>query len=152
MRDEQQRRKITLLHVDDSEDFLLLTRLRLGMIDGDIEIVSTKSGNSALAQLQERSFTCVVSDVQMPQMDGLELLRTLRETGNATPFIFLSSCEDSRTVDAALNHGAIDYIHKDHGSQSYERILEAVRRSQARLRPERRTPPPTPRPRDRKAA
>lgn len=153
MHDDMRRRKISLLHVDDSEDFLLLTRLRLGMLDQDIEIVSASNCDTALAQLGERSFTCVISDVQMPEMDGLELLRTLRSSGNGTPFIFLSSCEDNRTVDAALNNGAVDYISKGHGGETYRRVVEAVRRTQERFLPEHRTtPPPAPLDRARKAA
>lgn len=145
MQDSSPLPKISLLHVDDNEDYLLLMRARLAKLTDELEIVSAADADQALAALNEREFTCILCDFQMPDMDGLQLLQSLRENGNATPFIFLSSRDDQQLADTALRNGASEYITKEIGLEMFQRILKAIRRTQERLNPERQTPPPQPR-------
>lgn len=55
---------------------------------------------------------CVIADIHMPGMDGLTMLRKLREDGNAVPVIILSALDPESTHDRALAIGADDYLSK----------------------------------------
>lgn len=125
--------KITLLHVDDSEDCLLLMRARMSKLAKELEIVSAHDAGAALDALREREISCIICDYQMPDMDGMQLLRSLRDTGNTTPFIFLSSRDDDDVAKTALRTGADAYITKDIGVAMYQQILSAVQRTLHRL-------------------
>jgi len=57
-------------------------------------------------------FDCVISDVRMPEMDGLELQRRLRACGSAVPLIFVTSLADETACAHALRDGAIAWFAK----------------------------------------
>jgi FixJ family two-component response regulator len=56
--------------------------------------------------------SCVVTDVQMPEMSGLELLTNVRSRGNDTPFIFITAFSDESVRAQALKAGAIGFLEK----------------------------------------
>jgi FixJ family two-component response regulator len=62
------------------------------------------------ARLQDSS--CVVADVQMPAMSGLDLLTHMRTQGNKTPFIFITAFPDESVRARALKAGAIGFLAK----------------------------------------
>lgn len=80
---------------------------------------------------------CLVLDVRMPEMSGLELMEQLRERGVALPIIFLSAHGDVPMAVRAIKSGAIDFLQKPFNSQEFlDRInlalkLDASSRRQA---------------------
>jgi two-component system response regulator AtoC len=68
------------------------------------------NGQEALEQMQADSIDLIVSDLQMPVMNGLELLKTLRGQGNDTPCIIITAYGTVETAVDAMKHGACDYI------------------------------------------
>jgi len=81
---------IKVLHVDDNVDDLELTRLRILQIDKELQIESAESVAEALQKAESDGFDCILSDYQMPDMNGLEFLQALRDRGVSIPFIFLT--------------------------------------------------------------
>jgi CheY-like chemotaxis protein len=82
-------RVISVLHVDDEGDFRDLARLFLERA-GDIRVEGVGSAGAALERLNRNGYDAVISDYQMPGMDGITLLKRLREGGNPIPFIILT--------------------------------------------------------------
>ena len=66
---------------------------------------------------------CVISDVQMPYMNGLELQSHLNAQGNATPIIFITAFSDSGAQDRALRAGAICFLNKPFSAQTLSRCI-----------------------------
>src|SRR5580700_2777996 len=76
-----------------------------------------RSGKLAVA-------ACVITDVRMPGMDGLELQRRIRIHRPTLPVIFISAREDSETRQRALNEGAVDFLLKPFDAAN---LLEKIR-------------------------
>lgn len=78
------------------------------------------NGKEALEKLQAESIDLVVSDLQMPVMDGLELLKNLRGQGNNLPFIIITAHATVETAVEAMKQGASDYIIRPFDVQTVE--------------------------------
>ncbi|NLV14557.1 response regulator [Haloarcula argentinensis] len=102
---------IRTLVVDDSDFFAEMTADTLTQQHG-IESVAANSAAEALERLDGGGFDCVVSDYEMPEMDGLELLEAIRETNPSIPFILLTGRGDEETASAAIAAGVADYLLK----------------------------------------
>ena len=116
--------------VDDDANILASVRIALEA-DG-FRVRSYTDGNSALAALENQPADIGVFDIKMPRMDGLELLRKLRQT-SAMPVVFLTSKDDEIDEVFGLKMGADDYITKPFSQRLLiERIRAVLRRSAAR--------------------
>lgn len=92
----------------------------------DIEIALEASDGSTLSEaLRQRSVDVIVSDIRMPGMDGIGLVRTLRERGDPTPVILLTTFDDSELPMRAVDAGAQGFLLKD---ASPEDLCAAIRR------------------------
>jgi DNA-binding response OmpR family regulator len=76
----------------------------------DVTLAST--GNEALEVTYESSFEIMLFDVNIPDFDGFELLKILRESGNSIPCIFLTSLSDIASLSRGFEVGADDYLKK----------------------------------------
>ncbi|MFM1927175.1 MAG: hypothetical protein RLZ06_751 [Actinomycetota bacterium] len=85
-------------------------------------------GNLALREIHERHFDLVISDVNMPKVNGFELLERMRATGNETPVILLTARGDRTDVAVGFRAGADDYVTKPFG------LEELLLRVAARLK------------------
>jgi two-component system response regulator ChvI len=95
--------------VDDDRN--ILQSLSIALIAEGFVTRLYSDGNSALRALTDNPPDLVVCDIKMPNMDGIELLRRVRERGNL-PFIFLTSKTDEEDEAQGLTLGADDYIAK----------------------------------------
>jgi PAS domain S-box-containing protein len=102
---------IQVLLVDDEA---VLSELAKEWLEsyGDIEVTTVASAAECLLRLRNGRFDVVVSDYQMPGMDGIELLKTLRAEGNTLPFILFTGRGRESVVIEALNSGADGYLQK----------------------------------------
>jgi len=66
---------------------------------------------------------CVISDVQMPYMNGLELQSYLNAQGNDTPIIFITAFSDNSAKDRAMKAGAICFLNKPFSAQTLNQCL-----------------------------
>jgi two-component system, LuxR family, response regulator FixJ len=109
--------------IDDDE--AVLDSLRLYFSRQDIDAAGFSSARDFLAALERSSrFDCVVSDVRMPGMSGLDLVRDLNRRGFAQPIILITGHGDIDMAVAAIKIGAFDFIEKpfDEG-----RLLASIR-------------------------
>jgi len=128
---------VSLLYVDDEPALLEMTRRFLERT-GDCSVTTALSAPAAIRLLAERPYDAIVSDYQMPDMDGISFLRHLRERGDTTPFIIFTGRGREDVVIEALNYGADFYIQKggDPKSQFLE-LAHKVRHAVSRRRTER---------------
>jgi len=92
------------------------------------------SATEFLARHDGDASGCVLSDLQMPQMNGLDLQSALAMTGNPIPILFLTAHGDIRSTVQAMRDGAEDFLEK---TAPKTELLDAVTRAIARDRQER---------------
>jgi len=94
----------------------------------DMEVVSAENGLSAKRMLEHEIFSAVVTDLKMPGMDGLELLKWIQKEGQSVPVIMMSAYGEITDAVEAMKLGARDYIVKPFNSQEFiirlRRIIE----------------------------
>jgi two-component system, OmpR family, response regulator ChvI len=102
---------IRIVIVDD--DNLFRESLGLNLIDESYDVTTFSSGSAALDHFASGGHVDVILlDLRMPGMNGLEVLRSLRRSGNTTPVVFLTVLNDEIYEEAALESGAVDFIGK----------------------------------------
>ncbi|MCX6698722.1 MAG: response regulator [Methanomicrobiales archaeon] len=102
---------ISVLLIEDDRDMLGITRTYLTK-KGAISVHTAISAGEALGLLRTRNYDVIVSDYQMPDMNGIELLKDLRAAGNDIPFIIFTGRSREQVVIEALNNGADFYLQK----------------------------------------
>ncbi|MGD9131659.1 MAG: PAS domain S-box protein [Candidatus Bathyarchaeota archaeon] len=102
---------IRVLHVDDDADFLKCSKRILGVHDS-FQIETALSVKEALQKLGQKSYDVIVSDHVMPEKNGLDLLKELRDKGNDIPFILFTGKGREEVAIEALNLGADQYVNK----------------------------------------
>ncbi len=119
-----------IILVDD--DANILASVRMALEAEGFGVKSFTDGESALAALAQTPADIGVFDIKMPRMDGLELLRKLRQTSQM-PVVFLTSKDDEIDEVFGLKMGADDYITKPFSQRLLiERIRAVLRRTKAR--------------------
>ncbi len=102
---------ITVLYVDDEPVMLDTLRLFLER-DPEFHVVTALSGNAALELLKTTRCDAIISDYEMPEMDGIEFLKKIRENYPRLPFIIFTGKGREEIVIESLNNGADYYVRK----------------------------------------
>jgi PAS domain S-box-containing protein len=102
---------IHVLHVDDDESFLRVSQ-RILSATGPFKVRTANSVNEALKKIQHSPFDVVISDYEMPLINGLEFLKTLRQSGSTLPFVLFTGKGREEIAVQALNLGADGYVNK----------------------------------------
>lgn len=87
-------------------------------------VFTAGTGIEALAQLHTRRVGLIISDINMPHMSGLELLREIRKSGNEVPLIFITAHSHKEYIVEAFRLGATDYIEKPFDVESLLKKIE----------------------------
>lgn len=117
-----------VLAVDD--DAAILRTLGIAMRARGYEVETVADGRSALQSLSERVPDVVLLDLGLPDLDGTEVLRRIRQTSQV-PVVVLSARHESDDKVEALDLGADDYVTKPFGMEELlARVRAAVRRAQ----------------------
>lgn len=130
---------IRVLLVDDDRDFVELTADYLEREQNELEIVTETDPTEAIQRIERDTFDCVLSDYKMSPLDGLELLREVRERSQI-PFLLLTGQGSEEIASEAISIGVTDYLQKGFGLDRYtilaNRVVNVVEqhRSQNELR------------------
>ncbi|MBT8506917.1 hypothetical protein AZH53_00540 [Methanomicrobiaceae archaeon CYW5] len=127
---------ISLLYVDDEPALLDLCKIFLER-SGDISVTIAQGAPEGLRLLSEHHFDAILSDYQMPEMDGIAFLKHLREKKDATPFLIFTGKGREEVVIEALNNGADFYIQKGGDPKSqFAELINKIRYAVSRRRAE----------------
>ncbi len=117
---EPERPRVLVVEDDEELNDLLVWYL----VDGGCEVASAKNGSEALAYLGNSSFDVVVTDLAMPDMDGLEMLRQIRGAGAGLQLIVTSGHMDDAAAEELLELTVFQCFEKPFGLRE---VLTAVR-------------------------
>jgi len=144
----QNKSAIQVLHIDDEVDFLTLSKDYVENItNGEIQLDSLSDPTQAIEALQKKKYDAIVCDFLMPSMDGLDLLKIIKEENIDVPFIIFTGRSREEVVIKALNLGADSYLRKGGDAKSQftelindiknivkrKRVEEALRESEERF-------------------
>ncbi|HKA73171.1 MAG TPA: response regulator transcription factor [Xanthobacteraceae bacterium] len=125
---------VKVLVVDDEPPIRKL--LRMGLSAQGYEVIDAPNGRSALERLAQNP-DLIILDLGLPDMQGLELLRTIRGRNDSVPVVVLSSRGDEAGKVQALDLGADDYVTKPFGMDELLARMRAALRHQLQVHGER---------------
>ena len=125
---------IKVLVIDDEPPIRKL--LRMGLTTQGYEILEASNGKAALEKLAEEP-ALIILDLGLPDVQGHELLRTIRTGNEGVPIVVLSSRGDEAGKVQALDLGADDYLTKPFGMEELLARLRAALRHQLQVKGER---------------
>lgn len=131
----------TILVVDDEPDLeaLVLQKFRRQIREGAVAFVFARDGLEALQQIEANpGVDLVVSDINMPRMDGLSLLAKLQEAEDKKSTIIVSAYGDMSNIRTAMNRGAFDFLTKPIDFGDLEATIDKTIRHVEMLREARR--------------
>ncbi len=99
-----------ILIVDDEE--IIRNSLSYFLSSEGFEVDLAENGKTALKKIEEVSYEIIISDINMPEMDGIELLKNVSEIRPETFFVIITAYGSLETAINALRYGAYDYILK----------------------------------------
>jgi PAS domain S-box-containing protein len=102
---------IDVLLVDDEQEIRDISKEFLELKEG-ISVHTATSAGSALEQIKNQDYDIIVSDYQMPEKDGIQLLKEIRGTGNHIPFILFTGKGREEIAIEAFENGADFYLQK----------------------------------------
>ena len=130
-----ERSMIHVLYVDDEPDLLVLGKIFLEK-PGAMTVETATSAPLALDMLEQYPYDAVVSDFQMPEMNGISFLKQVRGKSGDLPFILFTGKGREEVVIDALNNGADFYLQKGGDPQSqfielHHKIIQAVKQRES---------------------
>jgi CheY-like chemotaxis protein len=116
---------IRVLYVDDDTTAL---RTRGGLIEEHdrLEVVTESTVTGGLERLATTGIDCVLSDVEMPDRDGLDFLERVRERDRTFPFVLFGANPSETLVSEALAAGATDFVPKSVCTTSYRLLTHRI--------------------------
>lgn len=115
----------SFLVVDDSttmRQLITMTLKKMGCTSYD----DAPNGKVALEKLSAKSYDIVLTDIDMPEMNGLEFIEAARANQSKTPIVILSTHGDEATRDKGLKLGANDYLTKPLSGSKLADVLERL--------------------------
>jgi DNA-binding response OmpR family regulator len=118
-----------ILIVDDDPYFLrVLSRI---LTDEKFQVTTASKAAEAEQTLREGSFDVVISDLRLPDGDGLSVLESLRRAGSSVPVVILTAYGEVDSYLAAMNAGAVEYLNKPVRSEELLGVVRSCLRSRA---------------------
>src|SRR4051812_10487793 len=104
--------ELPAIHVIDDEASVRTALARLLGADGCYRVSTHACADDFLAAFEPDAHSCVILDVGLPGLNGVELQEQLLQGGQAVPIVFLSGCADVPMCAEALRRGAVDFLTK----------------------------------------
>ncbi|CAM3353297.1 response regulator transcription factor [Vagococcus fessus] len=125
---------MTLLIIEDEPS--LVTLLSYNLKTAGFEVETATDGAVGYQKALENSYECLLVDLMLPSMNGMAIVKKLREAGKKTPLIILTAKDNELDKVLALELGADDYITKPFSTRELEaRIKAVIRRSESSNEP-----------------
>ncbi len=119
-----------VLVVDDEK--IICHTIRIGLQGHNYQVVTAQSAEEALEKIKNEAFDVVLADIRMPEMDGIQMLKAIREIDLRLPVIFITGYPSVETSAEALELGAEAYISKPF--HRVENILVPIESAIARVK------------------
>jgi len=119
-----------IVHVID-DDEALRDSLAFLLRTADLEVMSHASATAFLDALPLIGLTCIITDVRMPGLSGIDLLRRVRELGIEVPVIVITGHGDVPLAVEAMRFGAVDFLEKPFDDEILLQSVRAALRQQA---------------------
>ena len=117
-----------LIAEDDRELRQLFSRV---LVKNGYSVVGVSNGAEALCEIENQFFDIIISDIMMPRVDGYELVRALRDSGNNTPVLMITAKDAFDDMQAGFSSGSDDYMVKPiNVNEMVLRVGALLRRSQ----------------------
>lgn len=127
---------ITVLHVEDDQDLAELAATYLEREDDRLEVRSVPTPEECLDLLGTDDFDGIISDYDLPDKNGIELLTAVRETHPHLPFILFTGKGSEEVAGDAISAGVTDYLQKEIGTSQFtvlaNRLTNAIEQHRAR--------------------
>lgn len=118
--------------IDDQS--LMRSSIEQTLASQDHKVHAFASALDALTEIKQRSFDVILSDLKMPGMDGVSMMRELRRLGIDTPVILMTAYASVETAVEAMKLGAFDYIQKPFNAEEVAILIERAVRERNMLR------------------
>jgi DNA-binding NtrC family response regulator len=118
-----------ILVVDDEAPVLVVLKKYL---DDDYEVFTAEDARSAISIFQREAPTVVITDLRMPDIDGIELMKRIKGMGRDVEVIILTGHGDMQTAIESLRLGASDFLLKPIDFESLSRAIESALEKQNR--------------------
>jgi len=127
---EKQAKQILVVD-DDRQMRLALTEAikRLGF-----EVVLSDNGKDALEKIRRANFSMIITDMKMPAMNGLELLKEVRKVSCRTPVLIITAFGTVENAVDAMKEGAVDYLIKPFSFEAIKKAIDAIIHKEDRKR------------------
>jgi PAS domain S-box-containing protein len=130
------KKPIRVLHVDDEKDFGEIAKTFLERESDMFEVVTDEDPRDALGR-DLGCFDCVVSDYDMPSMDGLEFFGEVRDEHPEIPFVLFTGKGSEEVADEAFSVGVTDYFRKETGTGQFTVLANRIENTVRQVRAER---------------
>lgn len=117
----------TVLHVDDDPWVGELVEEFLGMVLDGVRVITETDASDGLDRVAERHVDCVVSDLEMPGMDGEDFTRELASRHPQVPVVMFTSRDRATVAEGDTFDHAAEYVQKHGGQTQFETLAEHVR-------------------------
>jgi len=128
--------RIAVLHVDDEPGLAETTAEFLQHEDDGLIVETATSASEGLDRLAEGAFDCVVSDYDMPDMNGIEFLKAVRAAYPDLPFVLFTGKGSEEIASEAVSAGVSDYLQKRGGTERYTLLANRIENLVAQHRAE----------------
>lgn len=131
-----------VLHIDDDTNFCNLTSTFLEREGENFTVETATNASDGLdyltdAEVESGGIDCIVSDYDMPGMDGLSFLEAVREEHPDLPFILFTGKGDEEIASEAITAGVTDYLNKGSGTDQYTVLANRIKNAVSQYRTER---------------
>ncbi len=110
------------------EDDTALANILVDFLEESYEVTQTYSIQKALALCEAKKFDLYIFDINLPDGDGISLLKVLRDFHDETPAIFITAFEDVRYLKSAFSSGGDDYIKKPFEFEELAQRIENIKK------------------------
>ncbi|MDR0657868.1 MAG: response regulator transcription factor [Mediterranea sp.] len=117
---------IKLLVVEDDENLRYVIEDGLQLVIGGYEVLTADNGKDGIRMWKEHRPDVILTDVEMPKMNGFEMVGHIRERDRETPILFISGCKTSVDVTTGYKLGANNYIKKPFGPEELHAHIQAL--------------------------